>query len=107
MWEAWIFLAVSVEDVTVQGVTFIRILNRRRGQMRVRHGLVRTAACRVVASVVYVGLGIAAINQVPQTANAAFTALMVIRFLWQANALLDARLSRRLSPVSGSGSTPE
>lgn len=96
MWEAWIYLTVSVASLTIQTIALIRILSRR-SQHLVRRGLARTATCRVAASTIYVGLGVAALNDIPHAAMAAFIALIFIQCLWQLNGILDSRLAARLA----------
>lgn len=100
MWQAWVYLTVSCVSLTVQTLALLRIIARRATRPgSVRNGLLRTSVCRVTVSVGYVGLGIAALNKIQNTAAAAFTVLIAVQVLWQLNALLDARLAARLSPA--------
>lgn len=103
MWAAWVYLAVSTLSLTVQTVALARIVAQAAAIRAVRRGLLRTATCRVVASATYVALGVAAILSLPGTGTAAFVALVLIQGIWQANAVADARLARRLQATPEAG----
>ena len=95
---AVLFLAVSMISMTVQGVSCMRLLRAARAadHLDIHAGMVRTAVCRVAAAAVYTGFGLTALvaqETFPVLALAVFTFVQV---LWQANALADVRLHRRL-----------
>lgn len=87
---------MSLLSLAVQTTSLVRIMRQRITIKLAKAGLLRTAYCRVGASVIYVGLGISGLLKVPQTAMAAFVALVVVQGMWQLNGLLDSRLSQRL-----------
>lgn len=87
---------MSLLSLTVQSMSLMRIARQPIAVKFAKAGLLRTAYCRVGASVIYVGLGISGLFRLPQTAMAAFIALVVVQGMWQLNGLLDSRLSHRL-----------
>lgn len=91
-------MAVSVLSLLIQSAGFHRML-RQVGPNTpplVRRGMLRTAACRVAASVLYVVLGVMALLQGAATPVLALVIFTAVQVLWQANAVADIRLRRRL-----------
>lgn len=84
---AYAFLAISIFGFVVQTWALTHI---RRGDRR--PGLVRTAACRVGAAVLYVAIGINAVTWQWATLQVAFVTFFTTQATWQINALMDVRL---------------
>jgi hypothetical protein len=96
-----LFLGVSAVSLLIQ-VAALRRLYRwpeigGHTQNVVYRGLLRTSACRVLAAMLYVAMGIATLlarSTLPVVALSVFTAVQI---LWQANAFADVRLRRDLA----------
>lgn len=97
MWEVWLYLAVSVEDIAVQSTALFRIWARPTAVAVARQGLLRTATCRVIAALTYAAIGVLAALSAPQTGSVLFGALLALRLMWQVNALLDSQIASRLA----------
>lgn len=93
-------LVVSAVSLIVQGSSLIRILRGPKSitkdQRLANHGLIRTAVTRVTASVLYIAVAIRALY-VPEDAAFSLFIFTIVQLMWQANALSDVRLRRRLS----------
>lgn len=83
-------LVVAGVSLTVQTTALWRLVTRPRWP-----GLVRTATCRVLAAVTYVGVGLVAVLQPSNSGIVGVAVFTGIQLLWQANAVLDVRLARR------------
>lgn len=70
--------------------TLWRLLHRPR-----RPGLVRTAACRVVAAVLYVGVALATLYDVDAGPVIGLGVFAAAQLIWQVNGLLDLRIAQR------------
>lgn len=101
-----IFLVVSLISLIVQVRALTRLTNRQKTTSEVErvayHGLLRTSVCRVAAAVLYVAVGVATVTIPPETGVVALVAFILVQLLWQANAVADVRLRRRLERVSSS-----
>lgn len=85
---AYAFLVISMAGFVVQTWALGHI---RHGNNR--PGLVRTAACRVAAAVLYVIIGINAVTWQWATLQVAFAGFFITQATWQINALMDVRLN--------------
>lgn len=92
---ALIYLIVSIESAVFQTVAFWW-LRRHRG----RRGTARTIICRILAAVIYVGIGITAL--IIQQSQSLFVTLLVFSFIqlmWQVNSVIDlATFTLSVSP---------
>jgi len=89
-----LFLIISVVSLVVQSVALYRITHDITTRGPAYSGLLRTSVCRVVASTLYTMLGITTIIE-----PVVFESLLVfgvVQLLWQANAIADVALKRRL-----------
>jgi hypothetical protein len=100
---SWLFFGVSVVSLVIQLASLSRMTPApdipTKQQILMRKGMLRTAACRVLAAITYVILsGILLIfnNTFPVLSLSVFIA---IQFLWQANAFADVILRRQLGNV--------
>lgn len=96
-----LFLVVSAVSLVIQGASLRRLYHwpeiGGHTQNLVYRGLLRTSACRVLAALLYVGMGIATLlarSTLPVMALSVFTA---VQMLWQANAVADVRLRHKLA----------
>ncbi len=89
------FLAISCLSLGVQVWALAHLLNGRRGL--VRTGLLRTSVCRVGCAVLYVVVGLNAWWFQWSVPITTFTVFALIQATWQANALADVRLKRKLT----------
>lgn len=95
-------MAVSVVSLVVQSIGLRRMYRTDAGTPSlVRAGMMRTAACRVMASMMYVTLGVMAITSAPTTPVLALVVFMAVQLMWQLNAVADVRLRRRLAGPGG------
>ena len=94
------FLVISVVSLVVQTIALTRITQGRTEWGLAARGILRTAVCRVAASVLYVFLGIATLLFI--TAVEALLVFGVVQIMWQLNAIADVQLRRRLlRPATG------
>lgn len=84
---AWSFLAVSAFGLSVQLWALSRLWRAR--QVR---GLARTSACRAGCAVLYVLVGINALDFQWAVLQVTFVSFCVTQATWQINAWLDVRL---------------
>lgn len=96
------FLVISVISLVVQTVALFRITHSA-GRIRgpAYSGIVRTATCRVVASVLYTGLGV--VTLVDEATVGTLLVFGFVQVMWQVNALADIRLRHTLAtnPTGG------
>lgn len=102
MMLGWLFLAVSVCSLLLQGVAFGRLLHSGKGG-EVARGLRRTSACRVVAAFAYVALAAVSLSEPRGAGGVAVATFTAIQLMWITNGVLDVRLRRRLPPTGGGG----
>lgn len=98
MWAAFIYLGVSLVSLAVQVFGLGRMADTNpRTPALVRRAMARTAACRVIAALLYVVLGgLAVSGQQQAAAPTALVVFTVIQVMWQANAIADVILRRAL-----------
>jgi hypothetical protein len=100
---AVVFLTVSCISLTIHASALIRIvMTTTRGQIAdlTDHGLIRTATSRTVVAVLYVSLGAYALTSIEAAGPVALAVFCVAQLTWQANALLDVRLKRRIAKTA-------
>jgi hypothetical protein len=99
------FLAISLVSLIVQSIALLRITRPGDEVWGPAHrGILRTAICRVVASVLYVALGVVTLLFV--TDIEALLVFGVVQIMWQLNAIADVRLRRRLAGNRGRHRAP-
>lgn len=91
-----ILLMVAIMSLVVYLLALGRLLTRPR-----RPGLVRTAACRVGAAVLYVVVGLTATLGYHGAPVVALATFIAVQLVWQSNAIADVALARHpMKPVS-------
>ena len=104
-----IFLVVSLISLAVQVRALTRLTGRQKTTSEVERvayrGLLRTSVCRVAAAVLYVAVGVATVTIPPETGVVALVSFILVQLLWQANAVADVRLRRRLERVSNNNNS--
>lgn len=89
-----VFLVVSALSLVWQSTALVRLI-RCGTATRANRGLVRTAGCRVAASVLYVGLGLVVLVLKGDFPVLGLTVFVFVQLLWQANSFADVRLRLR------------
>lgn len=96
-----IFLIVSLISLLVQGLSLWRLLSQQAVMSTVGRkaakGLKRTSMSRVVAAMAYVIAAIYSLVGPELTALLSLITFSAVQVMWQANAIADVRLRRRLS----------
>jgi hypothetical protein len=99
------FLVISLVSLLIQSIALFRITRPEDGEWGPAHrGILRTAICRVVASILYVVLGI--ITLLFATDIEALLVFGIVRIMWQINAIADVRLRHRLAGKTGRHRAP-
>lgn len=83
-------LGVSLVSVLTYMVALGQLLSGPR-----REGLVRTAACRLAAALLYVGVGLLTLHTNAEGPLVGLGVLTAVQVMWQSNAVADVRLARR------------
>lgn len=105
-----VFFGVSIISLAVQVLGLTRMVPEEPAvtlvQRLVRQGMIRTAACRVLAAVAYVILSAFLLMYGDIFPIASLAVFIAVQVMWQGNALADVILRRRLenevlSPNSG------
>lgn len=98
---AILFLAVSLESTIVQLYSLIRLLrwhyNDSADHRNIHTGMLRTAVCRVVAALIYVGVGSATLVASSTLPVLALVVFSFVQIMWQGNSFADVRLRRELT----------
>jgi hypothetical protein len=85
-----LLLAVSLVSVVVYMSALGQLLVGEK-----RPGLVRTAICRLLAALLYVGVGLATLESGQQGPLVGLAVFTIVQLMWQANSIADVRLSRK------------
>lgn len=101
---AVVFLVVSLVNLTIQGVS-LGCLTSLSATGPVEKRLLHTVACRVIAALTYVGLGVSALIKPPATGTIALTVSSAMLVMWWVNSAADVRLRRRMGQLD-SGELP-
>lgn len=95
-------LTVSLISLAIQGWALVRILLLPLPPLPTERmayrGLRRTALTRVGAALLYIAVGLYAINR-PEDQLFSLIAFTVVQIAWQLNSLADVRLRRRLAHI--------
>lgn len=86
----WSLLGVALVSLTIYLLALWRLLHHPP-----HPGLRRTAACRVVAAVLYVGVALATLTDADAGPVIGLGVFIAAQLMWQAMAVLDVRLARR------------
>jgi hypothetical protein len=89
-----LLLAVSLVSVVVYMSALGQLLIGEK-----RPGLVRTAMCRLLAALLYVGVGLATLESGQQGPLLGLAVFTLVQLMWQANAIADVRLTRKARSV--------
>lgn len=97
-WSAELYLGVSIISLSTQTVSLVQLLSGVKVP-----GLVRTCTCRVIASLLYVSIGILALAPNYNNNNRPYSLGIYVLFvftgvqvMWQINSIADVRLKRRM-----------
>jgi len=100
-----VFMGVSLVSLTLQTLMLILLIEKLSTQSKIErityNGLLRTAICRVIAAVLYVGVGVATLILYPGWEIFALMVFIVVQVLWWVNAGADVLLRRKSNRVSG------
>lgn len=95
-----LFLVISVVSMAAQSTSVARMVRwhygRSESRSAIHRGLVRTAACRAFAAVLYVGFGVLSLTHPDTTAVASLIVFSGVQAMWIMNSILDNRLKRQL-----------
>lgn len=98
---AGVMFAVSAGSTAVHCAAWWRLARGPvavgHAERRIRHGLMRTVACRALAAVVYVGVAVVTVVARPALPTVALVVFTGTQLLWQLNSFLDVRLRRDLA----------
>lgn len=86
-----ILLAVAFISLTIYVIALERLL--LAGSRR--PGLVRTATCRVIGAILYVGVALATILAPDTGPVVGLGVFVIVQLIWQGNAIADVRLGHR------------
>lgn len=89
-----LFLIISVVSLIVQSIALYRMTRDVTTRGPAYAGLLRTALCRVAASVLYTMLGIATL--IDPVVVESLLVFGVVQVMWQMNAIADVALRHRI-----------
>lgn len=97
-WGAELYLGVSIISLSTQTVSLVQLLSGVKIP-----GLVRTCTCRVIASLLYVSIGILALVPNYNNNNKPYSLGIYVLFvftgvqvMWQINSIADVKLKQRM-----------
>lgn len=93
-----VFMGVALVSLTIQTVMLILLIEKLSTQSTIErltyNGLLRTSVCRVIAAILYVGVGIATLTLPPGWEIFVLMVFIVVQVLWWINAGADVFLRR-------------
>jgi len=100
-----VFMGVSLVSLTLQTVMLILLIGKFSTTSSIErltyNGLLRTAVSRVIAAILYVGVGVATLILLPGWEIFALMVFIAVQVLWWVNAGADVLLRRKSNRVSG------